>query len=152
MRNVVSGSPAPSTLSLSLTLHTVDLLWRKLPACEIGNRSKMVRWTYVIRKLQQAVQMYHLFRQQLKLSSCEDSNGFELSKKKERFTLRKFMISTLIRLSTLLSLALLLPLSQTAWGQQGNVKKYSIEQFLKTTSFRGASFSFDNSQVLVSCD
>ena len=32
------------------------------------------------------------------------------------------------------------------------VKKYTIEQFLKTTSFSGASFSHDNSKILVSSD
>ncbi|MDG2186511.1 MAG: S9 family peptidase [Mariniblastus sp.] len=39
----------------------------------------------------------------------------------------------------------------TISGQQ-DVKQYTIEQFLKTTSYRGASFSPDNSKLLVSDD
>lgn len=37
-------------------------------------------------------------------------------------------------------------------AQQTEVEQYSIEQFLKTTSYRGASFSHDNSKILVSND
>ena len=36
-----------------------------------------------------------------------------------------------------------------AFGQQ---KRYTIEQFLETTSYRGASFSPDKSKILVSND
>ena len=39
----------------------------------------------------------------------------------------------------------------TISGQQ-DVKQYTIEQFLKTTSYRGASFSPNNSKLLVSDD
>lgn len=39
-----------------------------------------------------------------------------------------------------------------AMGQQHETKKYTIEQFLETTSFSGASFSHDNSKILVSND
>lgn len=35
---------------------------------------------------------------------------------------------------------------------QEDVKEYSIEQFLKTTSYRGSSFSPDNSKILISSD
>jgi dipeptidyl aminopeptidase/acylaminoacyl peptidase len=37
-------------------------------------------------------------------------------------------------------------------GQEKETTKYSIEQFLKTTSFRGASFSHDSSKILISSD
>ncbi len=39
----------------------------------------------------------------------------------------------------------------TLLGQQ-DIRRYSIEQFLKTTSYRGASFSNDESKILVSND
>ena len=37
-------------------------------------------------------------------------------------------------------------------GQDDENPRYSIEQFLKTTNFRGASFSHDSSRVLISSD
>ena len=39
-----------------------------------------------------------------------------------------------------------------AAGANEDFKEYSIEQFLKTTSYNGASFSPDNSKVLISSD
>ena len=38
------------------------------------------------------------------------------------------------------------------FAQDEQNKKYTIEQFLKTTSFSGASFSHDNSKILVTSD
>lgn len=40
---------------------------------------------------------------------------------------------------------------QSSFGQQ-DIPQYTIEQFLKTTNFRGADFSHDNSKLLVSND
>ncbi len=54
--------------------------------------------------------------------------------------------------SGLLSLILVGAFSSTAAAQNNDVEQYSIEQFLKTTSYRGASFSHDNSKLLVSND
>lgn len=58
-------------------------------------------------------------------------------------------------LSTLAAVAFLLPAASQAIAQQDkgrDVKQYSIDQFLKTNNFRGASFSPDNSKLLVSSD
>ena len=41
---------------------------------------------------------------------------------------------------------------QVADGQEKKVKQYTIDQFLETTNFNGASFSHDNSKILVSND
>ena len=41
--------------------------------------------------------------------------------------------------------------TQTTLAQE-ETKQYSIEQFLKTTSFNGSSFSHDNSKILVNSD
>ncbi|MEE2826844.1 MAG: S9 family peptidase, partial [Planctomycetota bacterium] len=54
-------------------------------------------------------------------------------------------------LSCLIGLCLLCLATPEARGQQ-DIKQYTIEQFLKTTSYRGASFSPDNSKLLVSDD
>lgn len=53
--------------------------------------------------------------------------------------------------SCLIALCLLCLAIPEVKGQQ-DVKQYTIEQFLKTTSYRGASFSPDNSKLLVSDD
>ena len=59
------------------------------------------------------------------------------------------MSRKLVHLSLIISLFCLLCTSATA---QENAKQYTIEQFLKTTSYSGASFSHDNSKLLVSSD
>ncbi len=52
----------------------------------------------------------------------------------------------------LTAMAFLLASGQAVFCQQKAVQQYTIEQFLKTTSFAGASFSHDNSKILVSSD
>ncbi|MEM7314062.1 MAG: alpha/beta fold hydrolase, partial [Planctomycetota bacterium] len=42
--------------------------------------------------------------------------------------------------------------STIAWGQSDDLQQYSIEQFLKTTSYNGGSFSPDNSKLLINSD
>ena len=43
-------------------------------------------------------------------------------------------------------------LASPCFGFQGDVKEYSIDQFLKTTSYSGSSFSPDNTKILISSD
>ena len=52
----------------------------------------------------------------------------------------------------MLILAIAAAMATPCYAFQGDVKEYSIEQFLKTTSYSGSSFSPDNSKVLISSD
>lgn len=56
------------------------------------------------------------------------------------------------RKTALVSLALLCSMCLFTYGQDAGSKKYTIEQFLKTTSYGGASFSPDKTKILVSND
>ncbi len=62
------------------------------------------------------------------------------------------MLAKLTRSFVYMMIATVFASGQMAFCQQETVKKYTIEQFLKTTSFSGASFSHDNSKILVSSD
>ncbi|RMH23365.1 MAG: S9 family peptidase [Acidobacteria bacterium] len=62
------------------------------------------------------------------------------------------MTRTRLPWSLLLALALLAAACTPPAPTQPEIARYSIEDFLGTTNFRGASFSPDNSKVLVSSD
>ncbi len=66
------------------------------------------------------------------------------------------MMNKIFKFGTLLTSLIVIasnsPFFEVAFAQEEKDKTYTIEQFLQTTSFSGASFSHDNSKLLVGND